>query len=234
LVFSRGLTATAVSQQPPSPPPPPPAPALARTRATKVRDPDAPKRPASSWLRFLAQFRKDRPDLKHKEVMTAAAADWKGLSPAAKAPFESAYRAEKAQYDCDLQGHVDLSKPDPEKPKKPPTAYLLFAAEVRSQNPSLKMTEQSKLAGKRWKAMIAGEKEPYERRAAPDVERYKEQMKAYKDSGKEAAWKQRVASAKAAAKAKAKPKAKAKAKAKASGRRSEGNASNDGQSEAKR
>mmetsp|Transcript_9262 Transcript_9262/g.19042 ORF Transcript_9262/g.19042 Transcript_9262/m.19042 type:complete len:352 (+) Transcript_9262:131-1186(+) len=184
-VSSRGFAGMCLAHEPVSPLTP------SRFMGTKVRDPEMPKRPVSPWLRFLKQFRKDRPDIKHKEFMAAAAADWKSLSPNSKAPFESAYHVDKVQYDRDYQAFVDRWRRDPERPKKPPTAYLAFAADVRSQNPTLKASEQAKLAGGKWKAMSAAEKQPYQNRVAPQVESYREQMKAYKDSGKEAAWKER-------------------------------------------
>merc|ERR1711974_498716 len=91
---------------------------------------------------------------------------------------------------------------DPEMPKKPPSGWMLFLQEFRQKNPTVKLTEQTKLGGEAWKKMTTQQKAPYEQRAAPAMKTYKAAMAKYKESGKQAAWKAKVGMTKKQAKAK--------------------------------
>jgi len=183
------LTSPAVSFELPS--------VVERGLATKVaRDPERPKRPASPWLRFLAEFRQERKDLAHKEVMKVAADEWKTFSDSKKSQWVEPYKIEKEKYDKDFKqytdsGKLDAWKRDPEKPKRPITGFLEFAGEFRQKNPAMKMTEATKQASISWKALTPAQKAPYEKRYEEETKKYKAAMEEYKSSGKEAAWKEK-------------------------------------------
>jgi len=169
-----------------------------RRLATKAlaRDPERPKRPASPWLRFLAEFRQQRKEVKHKEVMQVAATEWKAMPDGKKSPWIQPYEVEKQKYDKAFKeysdsGKLDAWKRDPEKPKKPLTPFLEYTGEFRKKNPSLKVTEVTKQASSSWKLLPAEQKAPYERRYEEASKKYKVAMEEYKASGKEAAWKEK-------------------------------------------
>merc|ERR1711937_951516 len=108
-----------------------------------------------------------------------------------------------------------MGKRDPERPKRPLTGFLRFVAEKRKSEPDVKATALLKKASEQWKAMSEVECKPYNQSYELEKARYAEELKAYKASGKEEAWKSRVGiktdAEKAAEKAAAKEKEKAAA-----------------------
>eukprot|EP01117_Protostelium_nocturnum_P011167 TRINITY_DN4056_c0_g1_i1.p1 TRINITY_DN4056_c0_g1~~TRINITY_DN4056_c0_g1_i1.p1 ORF type:complete len:207 (+),score=87.30 TRINITY_DN4056_c0_g1_i1:111-731(+) len=75
------------------------------------------------------------------------------------------------------------SKKDPLKPKRGMSSFMFFAndkrAEVRTANPSLKITEVGRKLGEMWKELTPEEKKKYEDLSSKDSERYQEAMKGY-------------------------------------------------------
>lgn len=49
-------------------------------------------------------------------------------------------------------------------------AFLLY--QVKAENPTVSITELSKIIGAKWREMTAEEKEPYEEKARQDKQRY--------------------------------------------------------------
>ena len=83
------------------------------------------------------------------------------------------------------------SKKDPNRPKKPMTAFLLFAGSrrgaIREANPGMKVTEISKELGKEWRAMGDKQKKPFSKEAAKLKKAYeKEKAKYDKEKAKNA------------------------------------------------
>eukprot|EP00928_Gymnodinium_smaydae_P046675 TRINITY_DN31100_c0_g1_i1.p1 TRINITY_DN31100_c0_g1~~TRINITY_DN31100_c0_g1_i1.p1 ORF type:complete len:410 (-),score=138.85 TRINITY_DN31100_c0_g1_i1:357-1586(-) len=195
-----------------------------RRQATRARDPERPKRPPSPWIEFLQEYRAaNKSQGTSVEVMKSAASQWKGMSPAERRRWEEPYEAKKRAYDAEFKAYVesgkkDAWKRDPEKPKRPLTAFLRFGGEVRPQYQHLKVTEQSKEIASAWKNLPAEKKAVYEKAYAAEKAEFDKLYAAYKESGKEAAWKNKVGikdpKEKAAEKMKEK-KAAAAAKAKA-------------------
>lgn len=74
---------------------------------------------------------------------------------------------------------------DENKPKRPPSAYLLFLADVREQikkdNPGISVTEVTKKAGEMWKEQ--SDKTKYEEAAAAAKKKYEKEMEVYRASG---------------------------------------------------
>ncbi|CAG8488131.1 11780_t:CDS:2 [Paraglomus brasilianum] len=73
---------------------------------------------------------------------------------------------------------------DPNAPKKPNTAYIIFSNEIRAEmkanNPEANQKELVKLIGSRWKALSTEQKKVYEDRYFADKERYDEELRAYR------------------------------------------------------
>lgn len=78
---------------------------------------------------------------------------------------------------------------DPEKPKRPHSAYLRYMVDFRAKNPGLKVTETAKQAGQEWKQLGALQRAPYEEAYAKESKVYKDKLQEYITSGKQAAWK---------------------------------------------
>ncbi|KAM7526473.1 hypothetical protein LguiA_016375 [Lonicera macranthoides] len=73
---------------------------------------------------------------------------------------------------------------DPNKPKRPPSAFFVFLEEFRKsfkkENPNVKaVSAVGKAGGEKWKSMSAAEKAPYEAKAAKRKVDYEKLMKAY-------------------------------------------------------
>ncbi|XP_065226212.1 FACT complex subunit Ssrp1 [Planococcus citri] len=80
---------------------------------------------------------------------------------------------------------------DDNKPKRPPTAYMVWFNETRekikSDNPGISFTDIAKKGGEMWKKLTSDDKQPFERKANKLKDEYNEAMKAYKESGGAAA-----------------------------------------------
>jgi len=65
---------------------------------------------------------------------------------------------------------------DPNKPKKPPTAYFLWLgvnrANIKDKNPGITVTEIAKKAGEMWRSLDSDEKQEYESKANKMKEEY--------------------------------------------------------------
>lgn len=86
-------------------------------------------------------------------------------------------------------GKKKRKKKDPNAPKKALSAFILFSnakraevtAELKAANPDMKgVAEVGKKLGEMWKALSDAEKEPFNKMAADDKERYAKAMEDYK------------------------------------------------------
>ncbi|GMH22986.1 hypothetical protein Nepgr_024829 [Nepenthes gracilis] len=76
------------------------------------------------------------------------------------------------------------AKKDPNKPKRPPSAFFVFLEEFRKtfkkENPQVKaVSAVGKAGGEKWKSMSQAEKAPYEVKASKRKAEYERQMNAY-------------------------------------------------------
>ncbi|KAF1883835.1 hypothetical protein Lal_00038327 [Lupinus albus] len=76
------------------------------------------------------------------------------------------------------------AKKDPNKPKRPPSAFFVFLEEFRktfkAENPNVKaVSAVGKAGGEKWKSLTKAEKAPYEAKAAKRKVEYEKLMNAY-------------------------------------------------------
>ncbi|KAK6530023.1 hypothetical protein TWF694_003397 [Orbilia ellipsospora] len=73
-------------------------------------------------------------------------------------------------------------RPDENAPEKPPSAYVMFANNVREElkGQSLSFTDIARLVGEKWKVLEPDQKEEYEYQATTMKERYNQELSAYK------------------------------------------------------
>uniref|UniRef100_A0A673U6I7 HMG box domain-containing protein n=1 Tax=Suricata suricatta TaxID=37032 RepID=A0A673U6I7_SURSU len=100
---------------------------------------------------------------------------WKTMSAKKKLKFEDMEKSDKAHYDREMKNYVPSKgdkkgkKKDPNAPKRPPSAFLLFCSEhhskIKSEHP-------------------AKDKQPYEQKAAKLKETYEKDIAAYRTKGK--------------------------------------------------
>ncbi|KZV60969.1 HMG-box, partial [Peniophora sp. CONT] len=72
-------------------------------RRRAIKDPDAPKRPASSYLLFQndirSQLRVKHPEMTHHEIMTRVSQLWASLPPEEKEVYEKKHAGMKVDYE---------------------------------------------------------------------------------------------------------------------------------------
>ena len=83
-----------------------------------------------------------------------------------------------------LAKNAKLGKKDPNKPKRPASAFFVFLEEFRTvykkEHPNVKaVSAVAKAGGEKWKSMSPAEKAPYEAKAAKRKTEYEKLMKAY-------------------------------------------------------
>ncbi|CAN6443042.1 unnamed protein product [Victoria cruziana] len=98
-----------------------------------------------------------------------------GKRKAAVKPNKSNKRAPK---------QTKLAKKDPNKPKRPPSAFFVFLEEFRKtykqEHPNVKsVSVVGKAGGEKWKSMSDAEKAPFEAKAAKKKSEYEKLILAY-------------------------------------------------------
>ena len=135
--------------------------AAAAASGAKGRDGKAakPKRPPSAFMLYCGEARGALPEgLKVPEQAKMLGAQWRSLGVEEKGRFE-ALAAEAKAAAAEARGK--------DRPKRPPTAYMLYCSETRGSLPlGLKMTEQTKELGARWRSLGAEERAKFDAMAS--------------------------------------------------------------------
>jgi REP element-mobilizing transposase RayT len=170
-------------------------------KATKVVDPNKPKRAPSAYFIWMGENRA-KVIAEHKldaskvtEVMKKMGELWSKMTDAQKKPFEDKAAKAKEQYEKDMAAYEpDESQfitkkgtkaaKDPNAPKKASTAYFIFMGENRAKIiaehtlDSSKVAEVAKKAGEIWGTMTDAQKAPFTAKAEKDKARYAQEMAA--------------------------------------------------------
>ena len=160
-----------------------------------------------------AKLQKQHPEMSPKEIMSTLAAQWQNASEKEKAKYEAKTKEAKEAYDV-ASAEYEKNKPaaasdddddddddaaagkkggkkrkqkkDPNAPKRPLSAYILFSGDARAkvvkENPEMKATEIIAAIGAKWKAIGAKDKAKYEAKATAAKEKYDEEKKSYEAS----------------------------------------------------
>ncbi|KAJ2348395.1 hypothetical protein GGF43_004575 [Coemansia sp. RSA 2618] len=170
----------------------------------------APKKAAGPYSLFVQEQAKIQMAKGNTSVTENAriySAAWRGMDDAARQPYRERADALSAEHEETLRKwwnaadhslvalenqrrrRVDGKKArllkDPNAPKRPLTAYTLFAKEyLAGQGDAQKggigaMTVLMREAGAKWKAMAEGEKAPFQKAADVERSRYKQDMEKY-------------------------------------------------------
>jgi type IV secretory pathway VirB10-like protein len=163
--------------------------ALGKNSKKKVKDVNKPKRATSAYFFFLASCRKEaakagKPPTKIAEFTKDASEKWKALTPDKKKPFESAAAEDKKRYEQEMAIYKGKSV-DPNKPKRPPTAYFVFLADfrIRMANKGIEHKELLKMAGEEWRSLTSEDKKPFEKKALEESKKYEASMVEYRRTG---------------------------------------------------
>ncbi|KAJ1124505.1 hypothetical protein NDU88_002956 [Pleurodeles waltl] len=141
-----------------------------------------------------AEIRRRHPDTPYSltELTRACTERWKITSARERAKFEDLadwdkcrYRHEMQYYICPERESRPRHKKDPEAPKRPMSAFFLFASEhrpqIRAAWPGLSFPETAKKLGQKWSEQTPEARLPYELRAAKLKEKYDKDVAAYRD-----------------------------------------------------
>lgn len=216
--------------------------ALGVSRRKKVKDPNAPKRPKTSYILFCCELRdkvkEENENMSAKEITAELGRRWGKLTDKQKLKYQKKYEVEKVRYEKEMQNYSPPSddelvktskrgrKKDPNSPKRPLSPYMFFCKDVREtvkeENPEMDGKQVTSELGKRWQKLTDKQKLKYQKLYNADKVRYEKEKAEYeagKDTAKTVPAKSKSkAKAKAPAKAPAKAAAKSKAKAPAKGR----------------
>ncbi|EHB15295.1 High mobility group protein B1 [Heterocephalus glaber] len=98
------------------------------------------------------------------------------MSAKEKGKFEGMAKADKARYEREMKtyippkGETKKKFKDPNAPKRPPSAFLLFCSEyhpkIKGGHPRLSNGDVAKKLGEMWNNNAADDKPPYEKKAA--------------------------------------------------------------------
>eukprot|EP00568_Trieres_chinensis_P020060 CAMPEP_0183329062 /NCGR_PEP_ID=MMETSP0160_2-20130417/84599_1 /TAXON_ID=2839 ORGANISM="Odontella Sinensis, Strain Grunow 1884" /NCGR_SAMPLE_ID=MMETSP0160_2 /ASSEMBLY_ACC=CAM_ASM_000250 /LENGTH=513 /DNA_ID=CAMNT_0025497239 /DNA_START=75 /DNA_END=1617 /DNA_ORIENTATION=- len=138
------------------------------------KDPDAPKRPMSSFLSFSnakrAQLKSEHPGMTNIEASKILAKMWKEASD-----------EEKREY---IEREAELKAP-----KRPMSSFLSFSnakrAQLKSEHPGMTNIEASKILAKMWKEASDEEKREYIEREAELREIYKVEIAKWREQKKQ-------------------------------------------------
>lgn len=179
----------------------------------RKRDPNMPKRPTTAFLYFTADKRAEvkeaNPGIKVTDVSKKIGEMWRALDDAGKAPYAEKASTDRARWKEEMEAYeppapepVAISaavveggsterkskraKKDPNAPKRPPSAYLLFSTGRRQSfvdaNPGMKFTELSKVIGAAWRELSDADREEFESAAAAKKAAYVDALEQYNTS----------------------------------------------------
>jgi structure-specific recognition protein 1 len=162
------------------------------TKADKVgkeKDPNAPKRPQSSYFLFMNERRpalqKEKPELKFGDLTKQLTEDWKSLSEKDRKKYDDMAAKDKERYEKEMEDAGLKKEKKEDGPKKPQSSFFLYSADMRDKykksDPDLKFGDVAKKIAEDWKKADAKTKEKYEKKAKEDRERYEKEKAATED-----------------------------------------------------
>ncbi|XP_033106493.1 high mobility group protein B1-like [Anneissia japonica] len=143
------------------------------------------KRAKTGYFYFLDYFRKNyNKDADHiskaSEITKACGAAWQAMSVDEREPFQKLARKDRERYEAEMS--VYKKERDPDKPKKPPTAYFYFLEDFRKEmkGKTVKGKRVTELCGEQWNQLTDEQKRPYMERVAVQYKKYQEAMEVYR------------------------------------------------------
>lgn len=153
---------------------------------SKRKDPNAPKKPRSSYVFFMEKERKlvkeQDSNLRPQHIMKIVGEKWAKLDSKEKEVYEEMAKEDRARYLAAMKDYIPPEKSeaaakriktDKDMPRKPMTAFMLFSKELRQKlGRDINSSEKSKKISEAWREMNDTEKEKYHAAAKIDKERY--------------------------------------------------------------
>ncbi|KAM4033382.1 transcription factor A, mitochondrial isoform 2-T2 [Anomaloglossus baeobatrachus] len=141
---------------------------------------DLPKRPLTSYFRFVIQQRpklvKDYPQAKLPEISKMLALEWKGLSESARKPFVDAANEEQLKYKDEVRRYKEkLSPLELELLKEKRKRRLGKRKHIKHRRGKMKTLHED------WNKLPHSQKQMYVQLAQDDKIRYENEMKAWEE-----------------------------------------------------
>ena len=149
------------------------------------KDANAPKRPLSAYIIYCQEQRdilkKKNPELKATELTSQLGKMWKSLSDDKKKQYNVKHEKERERYQKEMKDYTPpekeqeekkskrKSKKDSTRPKRAPSAYIIFCqdkrSEVKERNPSFGPKEITSKLGELWRELDVETKASYSRKS---------------------------------------------------------------------
>ncbi|XP_072026481.1 uncharacterized protein [Amphiura filiformis] len=148
------------------------------------------KRAKTAYFFFLDDFRKSYckdgdqiPKVKYRasEITKACGKQWGIMTELDKKPYADKAAEDRKRYESEISVYRKVR--DPDKPKKPPTAYFYFLTDFRAQMAGQKIEKGRRLTeicGEEWNKLTEEQKKPYLDRVAIEYKKYQERMEEYR------------------------------------------------------
>merc|ERR1719376_547648 len=152
----------------------------------KNRQPGKPKRATSAYLYFLShlrdQLKAQGKSIKIGDLAKEAAEKWHSMDEETRMPFEERAAADRKRYEKEMT----IFKParDPNKPKRPSTAYFHFMADFRAKMKGSDISHKDVIrqAGQAWQRLTEEQKKPYLEKQHAQQSEYDKAMEIYRRS----------------------------------------------------
>jgi hypothetical protein len=167
-------------------------------KAKKLKDPNAPKKASTAFMLWsLAsrpRIREQFPELGFADIGKKLGEEWALLDEKSKDHWQRQAEKDRERYEREQSAYLKSSalsgkrrrRKDPNAPKQPLTAYVIFSNEVRDQvineNPDANFGEIGKIIGAKWRALVPDDRKPYEEKANIERERYNRDLEDYRRS----------------------------------------------------
>jgi len=150
----------------------------------KKRQPGKPKRATSAYLYFLShlrdQLKAQGKSIKIGDLAKEAAEKWHSMDSDTRKPFDEQALADKRRYEQEM----GVFKParDPNKPKRPSTAYFHFLADfrIKMKGSDIGHKDVIRQAGQAWQRLSEAQKHPYQIKQQEEQVEYEKKMAVYR------------------------------------------------------
>ncbi|PBL01985.1 HMG-box [Armillaria gallica] len=152
-----------------------------RKRIVKAKDPNAPRRPASTYLLFQNEMRKatkqDHPNITFQELTSLMSKMWSEMSAAEKQTYVDQHDALNKKYEEEMTAYKALTKGDDEDEEGSAPAAKSKTVRAPKEKASDKVKEKAKKDEKAEKAKDKQKEKERETEKEKDTEKEKEKEK---------------------------------------------------------
>ncbi|XP_033646910.1 high mobility group protein B3-like [Asterias rubens] len=155
-------------------------------RKRRPKPTDHIKKPKTGYFYYLEAFRKNfgkngEQIPRASEITKACGAKWTSMNETERKPYAELALTDRERYLA--QREMFTKKRDPDKPKKPATAYFLFLEDFRKKMKGIPLEPGKRLTvicGEEWNKLTDQQKKPYQDQVAIKYQLYEEAMREWR------------------------------------------------------